>query len=223
MEIKLIATDIDGTLLDCNKNISETTREFFNEFKKNGGIVVLSTGRSYPSTKKVMENLGLEGIAITSNGAMIVDSKTDEVIFYRPVEEKHTKILINLARKHDIHLNLYQGNDLVVENKEREESKNYASICMIQPVEKSFDELENYITTKTVFIAEPAKLKLLEADVRKELGDEVYITYSKKTYLEILHRDVNKGSALLKILETFNIPKENVAAFGDELNDKEML
>ncbi|MGL4392439.1 MAG: HAD-IIB family hydrolase, partial [Fusobacteriaceae bacterium] len=46
---------------------------------------------------------------------------------------------------------------------------------------------------------------------------------SKKTYLEILHRDVNKGSALLKILETFNIPKENVAAFGDELNDKEML
>lgn len=223
MEIKLIATDIDGTLLNDKHDISLETKELLAYFIENGGKFVLASGRAYESTKKILEKLGLEGIVITYNGARIVDTRNNEILYHELLEAVYVKKLIEIARKYSIHVNIYKNDDWYVENKTREESIYYAKACGKDPIEINFNDFEDFSATKVLFIAENNMLKKIEDEIRKELKSEVHITYSKSTFLEVLNKKVNKGEALKKILELLNIEKENCIAFGDELNDKEML
>ncbi|MGL6167095.1 MAG: HAD family hydrolase, partial [Fusobacteriaceae bacterium] len=98
MKIKLIASDIDGTLLRSDRTISEATKNYIQEFKQSGGKFVLATGRAYFGVKKILDILDHEGVIITYNGAKIIDTKTDEILHYTPVKENVTKKMIELAR-----------------------------------------------------------------------------------------------------------------------------
>ncbi|MGL4534574.1 MAG: Cof-type HAD-IIB family hydrolase [Fusobacteriaceae bacterium] len=223
MKIKLIASDIDGTLLRSDRTISEATKNYIQEFKQSGGKFILATGRAYFGVKKILDILNYEGVIITYNGAKIINTKTDEILHYTPVNENVTKKMIELARINGIHLNLYQNEEWYVEDSAREEGINYASLVEKDPIEKNFDSFIDYNMTKILFIAENEKLKELEKIIKKQIGEEVHITYSKKTFLEVLDKKVNKGDALKLVLDSYSILPEECAAFGDELNDKEML
>lgn len=223
MEIKLIATDIDGTLLNNKKEISEETKFFLNQFEKEGGKVILSTGRAYFSTKKIAEKLNIYDIVITYNGAMIVNTKNDEILYHMPVEEKITKQLIDISKSYNVHLNLYQNDEWFVENSSTDSSKEYRKLCGKEAIEKDFKSFESYEMTKVLYIAEPQELKKIEFEIREKLGEEVHITYSKPTFLEILNKNINKGEGVKKVLKYYNISKDNAISFGDELNDLEML
>lgn len=223
MKIKLIASDIDGTLLRSDRTISAETKNYIDDFKKAGGTFVLATGRAYFGVKKILDELNHEGVIITYNGAKIIDTRTEEILHYNPVKEKVTKRMIELARRTETHLNLYQNEEWYVEDFSREEGIHYASLVEKDPVEKNFDTFTDYKMTKILFIGENEKLKELEAEIKGELGDEVHVTYSKKTFLEVLDKKVNKGDALKILLDDYNISPDECAAFGDELNDKEML
>lgn len=223
MKIKLIATDLDGTLLRGDHTISERTKRVFSKFREHEGKIVLSTGRAFFGTEKIAKELGIKGIVITYNGARIYDLERDEIIAHEPIDSEHVLELIKISRESNIHLNLYQKDDWYVEERERDESKNYAIACGKEPIEKSFDEFEEYAMTKALFIGEPKSLEIIEKRVREVLGEKVHITYSKNIYLEILNKKVNKGAALKHVAEYYGVEQEKIAAFGDELNDKEML
>lgn len=223
MEIKLIATDLDGTLLRNDRSVSEYTKEILKRFREKNGKVVLSTGRAFFGTEKIAEELEIEGIIITSNGAKIYDLEKNETLLHNPIEEEYTLKLIELSRKHQVHLNLYQENDWFVEDSQREESRNYTVNCGKEPIEKCFDEFTSYEMTKALFIGEPEHLKKVEEEIREKLGESVHITYSKSNFLEILNKKVNKGEALKYVAAHYRIEREQIAAFGDELNDREML
>ncbi|MGL6064630.1 MAG: Cof-type HAD-IIB family hydrolase [Fusobacteriaceae bacterium] len=223
MEIKLIATDIDGTLINNAKEISKETKEYLNQFVEEGGKVILSTGRAYFSAKRIAEKLNIYDIVVAYNGAMIVDSKNDEVLYHLPVEEEITKELISIAREYSTHLNLYQNDEWFVENSKGIHSIEYGKNCGKNAIEKNFDDFKNYEMTKLLYIAEPSELKKTELEIRKRLGKKVHITYSKPTFLEILNKNINKGEGVKKVLSHYKISKKNAISFGDELNDLEML
>ncbi|MGL5100218.1 MAG: HAD family hydrolase, partial [Fusobacteriaceae bacterium] len=154
MKIKLIATDLDGTLLRNDKTISEKTKKILKNYMEKEGKLVLSTGRPYFGTEWVAEELGIKGIIITYNGARIYDREKDKEIYHAPLEEEIVKKIIEISHLKKIHLNLYQGEDWFVESRDSQESEYYAKACGKEPVEKSFYNFENYLMTKALFIGE---------------------------------------------------------------------
>ncbi|MEI6857962.1 Cof-type HAD-IIB family hydrolase [Psychrilyobacter sp.] len=219
--IKAIMLDLDGTLLDNLHRISDTNKKILKKLEDKGIKIFLATGRSYESMRSYHEELNLTTPAICYNGAKIIYSHGNEKEY--PVKERPLQILIDIARKYKTHLNIYQHEIWYSENIKNEETKIYREISGLKPVEKDFDSLDEMFSTKVLYIGEQEKLLKIEKNIKNKLGDSVHTTFSKPFFLEILDGNVNKGTAMKNIMEEENIPLSQVIAFGDGLNDKEML
>ena len=202
--IKAIMLDLDGTLLSSDHRISDTDKEVLKKLEDKGIKIFLATGRSYDSMRQYHEELNLTTPAICYNGAKIIYSNEDQKEY--PIKERSLQTLIEIAREYKTHLNIYQHEIWYSEDITNEETKIYKGISGLEPVKKDFDRLDE-----------------IEKDIKNRLGDSVHTTFSKTFFLEILDGNVNKGTAMKNIMEEENIPLSQVIAFGDGLNDKEML
>ncbi len=222
MRIEAIVLDLDGTLLTSDRKISKKTKEILYKFKEKGTEIIIATGRTYKSLRKYKLALGIDTPVICFNGAKVVDGKTEETLFEYPVKEEEVKELIKISREMNIHLNLYQNEIWYVEH-EGEESEIYKGISELDYEFKNFDTFNHYRMTKTLFVGENEKLKELEKVVDERLGKKINKAFSKPFFLEVFNKEVNKGETLRRLFELHNINIENVVAFGDGMNDLEML
>ncbi|UUV19578.1 Cof-type HAD-IIB family hydrolase [Fusobacteria bacterium ZRK30] len=219
--IKAIMLDLDGTLLDNVHKISETNKKVLKKLEDKGVKIFLATGRSFESMRSYHEELNLTTPAICYNGAKIIYHNGSEKEY--PIKERSLKALIKIAREHKTHLNLYQHEIWYSENIQNEETEIYKEISGLDPVEKDFDRLDEMFSTKALYVGEHEDLLKIEKDIKDKLGESVYTTFSRPFFLEILDGNVNKGTAMKNIMEAENISLSQVIAFGDGLNDKEML
>ena len=222
MAIKLIAVDLDGTLLNSNHEISDYNYCVIKEAERRGIAVVISTGRLYSSLYKYKEKLNLKTPVICYNGAKVVDGRDDSIIFERTIDEEVVKKVIKIAREKDVHLNLFQDEKWYVECR-RDEVETYRNSSGLSYHLADFDKMEKLNVTKLMFVGENGILKEIEKIVKTELGNFVYTAFSKPYFFEILDSRVSKGEALKKIAEQYGIEREEVMAFGDGYNDIEML
>jgi len=219
--IKAIMLDLDGTLLTSDHKISDTNKEVLKKLEDKGVKIFLATGRSYDSMKRYHKELNLTTPAICYNGAKIIYS--NEVQKEYPVKKDSLKTIIEIAREYKTHLNIYQHEIWYCENVTNEETEIYKGISGLEPIKKDFDLLDEMFSTKVLYIGENEKLLKIEKIIKDKLGDSVHTTFSKPFFLEILAGDVNKGTAMKNIMLEEDIPLSQVIAFGDGLNDKEML
>lgn len=223
MKLRAIALDLDGTLLTSDKKISDINRDVLKELERKGVKIFIVTGRTYSAAKPYAEDLGAGGVVISYNGAKVVEYQNDRVIFELPLQEEYVKELIKIARRMGVPLNLYQDNNWYVEDSSRPEVLTYARERNIIPIEKDFYDFDNYEMTKTVFMGDSELLDKVSQEVDRVLGNKVYKAKSMDTLYEVLNKEVNKGLVLNKILKTYGISPEECAAFGDAVNDIEML
>ncbi|WP_297598400.1 Cof-type HAD-IIB family hydrolase [uncultured Cetobacterium sp.] len=221
--IKAIALDLDGTLLNSKKELSEENKKILYKFYKKKCEIIIVTGRSYNATKLVVEELGFPLTAICYNGAKIIDTEKEDVIFEKPLDEHIVKKLIKLSRETKIHLNLYQDEKWYVENIKNWQTDYYKKATKLSPEEKDFCTFETYLMTKALFIDENVELKKLEKLIKEYLKLDVYLAFSQERYLEVLDKEVNKGLALEKILKSKGVSLDECIAFGDAGNDMEMI
>ena len=223
MKIKAVALDLDGTLLTTDKKISDINRDVLKELEQQGVKIFIVTGRTYNAAKPYAEYLDLGGVVISYNGAKVVEYKSDRVVFELPLQEEYVKEVIRIARRMGVPLKLYQDNKWYVEDSSRKEVLEYAKERDLIPIEKDFYSFDNYEMTKTVFMGAPDILDEVNREVEKILGNKVYKAKSMDTLYEVLNREVNKGLVLERTLRTYGITPEECAAFGDAVNDIEML
>ncbi|MGL5356373.1 MAG: Cof-type HAD-IIB family hydrolase [Cetobacterium sp.] len=221
--MKSIALDLDGTLLNSEKDISQKNISILRKLYNDGIEIFIVTGRMYSATQRVINKIGLPLIAICYNGAKVINSKDNSVIFEQSLPEDIVKILIEISRKNKNHLNLYQNEEWLVEDTDNWQTKYYEKNIGFGPIEKNFDNLESYRMTKALFVDERVNLIKIENEINNRLGGKVHLTYSQEKYLEVLNYDVNKGKTLEKILVEKKLDLESCIAFGDANNDKEML
>lgn len=221
--IKSIAVDLDGTLLNSKKKISEKNKDILKKYYNKGVRTFIVTGRAYSATEEIVKDLDMPLIAICYNGAKAIDMTNGEVLFEKALHEDIVKELIKISREYKVHLNLYQDEVWYVENKNNWETDYYAKNIGMVPVERDFDTFSNYFMTKALFIEENIELKKIEKIINERLGNEVHLTFSQEKYLEVLNKDVNKGKSLEEILVKENLSLDTCIAFGDGENDKEML
>lgn len=221
--MKAVALDLDGTLLNSKKEISEENKSILKRLSKNGIEILIVTGRPYPITKRLAQSLEIPLTVICYNGARVMDLKTDEIIFEKVLEEKQVLKIIEFCKENKKDLNLFQDDIWYVEDLESEGTKYYKKNSKLEPVLKSFDAFDSLKMIKSIIIDENNVLEEIEKELKNILDDTVYFTYSQDKYLEILNKDVNKGLTLKKVLEEKGIEMSECIAFGDAHNDLEML
>lgn len=221
MKIKAIFMDLDGTLLKSDHTISLKLKKKLKELQEKGIKIFISTGRSFRSSYPFVKELGITTPVITYNGGRIVIPDTGEVVYEKPVNVENVKKIIEISREKGIHLNLYNDDELYIEQ-ESEEGIGYAERVGIPYRLINFDEFKKKTSTKGLFLAENRILTKLKKELDEKLSD-VNFVFSQPTYLEVLNKEVNKGTAVLEMLRKYDISSNEAMAFGDQWNDLEML
>jgi Cof subfamily protein (haloacid dehalogenase superfamily) len=223
MTIKLIASDLDGTLLNENCRISKRTKEAIKCAEKKGVLFTFATGRMYRSALPFAEELGLDLPLITYEGALVKTSRTKEVISHRPLDMDLAKEVITIGDKRNFSINVYVDDEIYV-HRETEAVRDYCRVVRV-PYTK-VDHLQSFLEkspTKVLYIGAEEELVRLWGELEEEFGDQVYITKSTPHFLEFTHPQATKGDGIQVLSQMLNIKKEEIMAFGDNFNDLPLL
>ncbi|WP_432464201.1 HAD family hydrolase [Agarivorans sp. QJM3NY_33] len=218
---QLIATDLDGTLLNAEHQISEHTQQTIARLYEQNIKFLIATGRHYNDVRPIADQFDFPMYLITSNGAR-VHNKAGEVLYRADLSSAEITRILELSARYPLHRNIYhEDNWYVEENNEYVRSFNKHSGFNYQLTD--FDRLDHQHICKLFFVAEHELLQQLEKELVDEFGDSLNITFSLPDCLEVMTAKANKGAALQAVLEQKSIAPEHCIAFGDGLNDKEML
>lgn len=225
MRYRLMAMDLDDTLLTDELTVSEATKEAMKQAIARGMHLTIATGRMFASAQQVAKQVGLNVPIITYQGSLVRNLLDEQVLYERTVPVAAAAGLYAYCREHGLHLQTYID-DRLYSAEDNDKLKAYAAQSKIPYiVTESFETLvaTSPGQTKLVVIDEPARLDAMKPELERVLGPDVHLTKSKDHYLELLHREGTKGHALRFLAEYYGIPMEETIAIGDAWNDREMI
>lgn len=234
MDYKMIVTDLDGTLLNDNKKISEDDVFVLNKLHNKDVQIVIATGRNYFMAKNLIKQIGnLNPVILANNGAIIRKSETDEVLEKNYLNYKYFEEIYRHGLKYGLnpvlHVDEYlNGYDIIYEYENIEEVYlGYIKKDDHRTKLKKFtpDEINNILSV--CYLADFHKVHGFYNEMRKVNNGKFNSFYNlnvgKRTMLEFLHPDGCKWRAIKKFSEGLNIKPESIISFGDDNNDIEML
>ena len=223
MGIRLIALDLDGTVLRGDQTIHPSLIPAFARAQSHNITLAIATGRAFQSTKRIVEPFAFPGPLICSNGSQVLNDR-HETIGTEFLDHDTQEFILRYAMEHNVHVSAY-GEEGVSTLQDSDWLAKYKQLVrgLDIPI-LGFDTLMNKPLFKIVMICpEPdvarlrLKLSFLEADEKAQL------TESGPEYLEILPRNANKGNGLAKLSQYLHLDRSEIAAIGDYKNDLEML
>ena len=243
--IKLIASDMDGTLLNHNHKIPKENVELINYAKNQGIEFIVATGRAYYEALPALNEENINCDVISFNGGIVYD-KNGNIISITPMLPKDLYYTIEILKSFDISYQLYTKNtiytksietdinayiDLIRSNgydpdvehlrAEAQQKLDVGYITEVENIELYLNEKEN----------PPIKIIAISNDISKlenaakllSENTSISVTSSGANNIEIMHKNATKGTALKEIAKIYGINLENAVAIGDNLNDQAML
>ncbi|MFW7360999.1 Cof-type HAD-IIB family hydrolase [Vagococcus fluvialis] len=244
--IKMIASDMDGTLLSSHLAISETNKEAVLEAQAQGIEFMVATGRAYSEAKPALDDAGIKCCMITGNGAQIFDENGEAIVTFS-IDKKTTKEIMTTLREKNLYFELMTTNGVYAES-QPQRVENFATLLANQVPHLTFKMaiamasthlnmlpvhyINNYddllvddsveILKVIAFSDEGPKLLRPIAD-ELEANGPLYVTASFPNNIEINHKDAQKGNAVKLMAEKRGIGLEDVMTIGDNFNDISML
>lgn len=247
---KLIAIDLDGTLLNSYGQISEKNRNALNKAKEDNAEIVIASGRTTDSVRNIANDIGSKGYIICGNGSLIYDLQKEEIIYDKFIDKKKALQIIEICEQNSIYYNIYTENMVITktlnnnvlfyyqENASKPDNKK-TKINIVQDIYKYVEELENQHILKItisdsnsiIFNGIIRKLRnIKDIDVldvahmsRKIIKTGTEETVIEYYYTEITSKNVDKWYAIEYLMDKLNIQREEVMAIGDNVNDKMMI
>ena len=227
MNIKLIAVDIDGTLLNNKREITPEVFSAVQDAKAAGVKIVIATGRPIPGVRNLLEELHLNepgNYVITFNGGLVQDTVTGEEYIKEPLSYEDYLAIECLSRKLGVHMHAITKDGIYTANRNIGKYTVYEAGLVNMPVYyRTPEEMVDKEIVKIMYIDEPEILDQAIAKLPKELYDKYTLVKSAPFYLEIVKKNVNKGAAVVHLAEKLGLTKEETMAIGDEENDRAML
>jgi len=223
--IKLVAMDLDDTLLRNDLTISPRVAAAIREAQRQGVRVTLATGRMPISARPYAEQLGLDLPAITYHGALIQQVLSGEVLFRRVLPKDLAATMVEEFLTLGVHTQIYIKNRVFAQ-KRNPWSQQYSRLAAVAVEIKNLQEVlrtEPEGVDKILLMGEEQDLDALAPHLREKFGGKVHITKSKPMFLEVTESSVNKGVALAALAARFGITQAETMAIGDSFNDLEMI
>ncbi len=221
--IRLIATDLDNTLLNRESKVDPETTRLLAEAAEKGVKVAVATGRSFASAKAIADQIGQPSPAICYNGAAVIDTKTGEPYFMDCLDRKLVEELLDFARENDLYVQMYDKDEIVVEklrlDRHPDPDLDYAGYREVG----DFRQIELFDTPKILLAAEPARIPGVQSQLEALFGDRAYFAQSESHLVEAMTRGCDKGSALRRLREILGFSKEEIMGCGDNTNDLPLL
>ena len=221
--MKLLALDIDDTLVSTGKLPSERLKHAIRLAEQNGVTVVLATGRGFLGSKKIRESLSVYGPLIHYGGAVVSDGRTGEHLFVNYLRPEDVITAFAIADTYGIHAQIYEE-DTVVFRKGNAFTKQYTGISNLPFIEDPdllYRPLDNI--PKVLYAVDPKREAELYREIRALLPKHISVLCSKPGFIEIGSTSSTKGSALEKVAAMLDIPREEVTAIGDNTLDLDMI
>lgn len=223
MTIKMVATDIDGTILNWDfGGFTPKVKACIKNLTASGVKVVLVTGRMHKAATFLADDLGLDTPIVSYQGGMIKD-KSGKIYYRKDLDSEKAKEIIKWAKENNVHINLYMDDILYVE-KDSETIRKYTDARYIDYTVCPFENLEIKNVNKILAI------KYGDADTVTDWVNylskkypELYIVKSTPYFCEISNKEAKKSCAVEFLRNMWNIKQEEVLAIGDQNNDIELL
>ncbi|WP_297633389.1 sugar-phosphatase [uncultured Clostridium sp.] len=224
---KLIALDMDGTLLNSEKKISERTKEAIKKAREKGVYVVLASGRPIDGLLKYLTELDLisdDDYVLSYNGCLVQKSKSRDVICDVTIKGEDLNYLYNLSREVGVNIHAFSKTRGLITPKNSKYTQYEADQNFIGLTEVSHEnlDLEEEII-KIMMIDEP---EILEEGIEKlpeELKEKYSIARSAPFFLEFFNKEANKGLGVKLLAEHLGIKKDEIITMGDAMNDYPMI
>lgn len=234
MNIKLIAIDIDGTLLHSDRSLSEENRLAIKAAKEAGVHVVLCTGRPLRSMKHLLDEtdlLGEEDVAITYNGGLIQKTKSGEIVNQITFNRDEALDIYKLGQQLNMPINfidldyVYEPPYPVgAESQYLATNRNIPKENALQFIDIDIDNLPDPFPINKIVICRPGEeIDAIISDIPAEYIEKYNIYKSQTFLLEILPQYVDKGYSMRILGELFGLDKEQIMGIGDQENDLSLV
>ncbi len=224
---RMVAIDLDGTLTNCEKEVSENNKRAIREAIDRGITIILASGRPVIGMEKIARQLGLYelgGYLLAYNGAEIIDCKTGETILKKELPDSYYSWICETARRFHVDALTYDGYGVLSESDTAKYVLQEAFNNGI-PIKK-VEHLERHIqgaVPKFMVVGEPAVIKKVEAYMNQAYGQEINIFLSEPYFCEVTAKGVKKDSSLVWLAGHLGYSLAELAAIGDGLNDLPMF
>lgn len=222
---KIVASDLDGTLLAPNHQLSEFSKQTLKALHEQGYTFIFATGRHHVDVAGIRAQVGIPAYMITSNGARVHDQH-DQLMYSKNVPAELVQPVIDIVKQDtEIFVHLYQNEEWRL-NREDEVMRKFHEETGFTYKVYDIDNAPTDGIAK-IFFTHPEQdhehLVGFENQLREAFGDKLNIAFSTPWCLEVMAAEVSKGDALKAVAESLGLTLENCVAFGDGMNDVEML
>ncbi|MBZ5486303.1 HAD family hydrolase [Halomonas aquamarina] len=221
MTPRLIVSDLDGTLLGSDHRLHTDTIDVLRTLVGQGHYLVLASGRHYADMRVFRDELDVPAHLISSNGAY-THAPDDQLLEAHHVDPRLAARLIELPRPQNVRLSLYMDDAWYIDAESPSHLEMHAATGFVYEVVPP-ERMPTQGIGKILYGGDPEALLAIETAIRDISDGALHVTYSTPQSLEIMAGGVNKGVALAALLERIDVRAEHCLAFGDNLNDVEML
>lgn len=226
MEYKLVAIDLDDTLLKDDLKISPNTIEAIQEAVNKGVTITLATGRMFQSALKYAKEINLNVPIITYHGAYVKNIIDGNVLYERLLSYEISIELIKKLKEMGKDIQLYLNDELYAE-KSNKHVEEYSRIVQVECnyVEDLIDLIaeKKVLPMKVLAIDDPTEIKVMYEEFKELYKDKIHVTISKPHFLEFSHIEATKGQAIKHLATHLGISIDEVIAIGDSYNDWDMI
>lgn len=222
MKIKLIAVDMDGTFLHSDMSYDrELFKELFIKMRNRGIHFVVASGNQYYQIKSFFGEMQDDITYVSENGALIFDNK--ENIFKVKIPKETVKEITDVLNANSSIISCVCGVKNAYILKGKPETKKMVSLYFHRLIEcDNFDEIDDEIVKFSLFVPEEQRNRIAE-ELKEKIGHLINPVTSGNIFIDLIIPEYNKGTAIKILCQRWGISLDECMAFGDSLNDLEML
>ena len=225
---KIIVSDLDETLLNSSKSVSEQDKAAIRAVREMGVRFVPASGRGYRSMDKTLKELGLYGRAgeyvVSFNGGAITENRGNRLLHFQGIPFSTAEELYRRGFGYDVCIHVYTIDTVYVYNfTQSEKAFLRGRMEVVEVQDRNLDFLRGQDIVKCLYMnTDHAYLEQIARDLSGITGD-MDVSYSSNRYLEFNQKGVNKGSGLRKLAELLGVDMKDTIAIGDNYNDLTMI
>lgn len=227
MKYRILVLDLDGTLTNNKKEITDRNRETLIRAQQEGVLLVLASGRPTYGIAPLADELQMDkfgGYILSYNGGEIIDWKTKETLYANVLPDDVVPRLYECARQNEVAILTYDEEYIVTEHPEDiyVQKEAFLNKMAVRPAKNFLKEIHLPVP-KCLIVADPQKLIPIEAELSVQLQGQISVYRSEPYFLELVPQGIDKAQSLAVLLGKLNITRNEMVAIGDGYNDLSMI